>query len=31
MSAWREVGKVYRLVTTLLNRRVAPARELIAL
>jgi len=26
-----EVGKVYRLVTTLLNPRVAPARELIAL
>lgn len=26
-----EVGKVYRLVTTLLNPRLAPARELIAL
>jgi hypothetical protein len=26
-----EVGQVYRLVTTLLNPRVAPARELIAL
>ncbi len=26
-----EVGRVYRLVTTLLNPRVAPARELIAL
>src|SRR2546422_6585758 len=26
-----EVGKVYRLVTTLLNPRVAPARDLIAL
>jgi hypothetical protein len=26
-----EVGKVYRLVTTLLNPRIAPALELIAL
>ena len=31
MSAWREVGQVYRLVTTLLNARLAPARALIAL
>ena len=31
MSEWREMGKVYRLVTTLLHPRVAPALELIAL
>ena len=31
MSEWREPGKVYRLVTTLLNPRVAPALELIGL
>src|SRR5438270_8019641 len=31
MSEWREAGKVYRLVTTLLNPRVAPAWALIEL
>jgi Transposase DDE domain len=31
MSAWREVGKVYREVPTLLNPRVAPALELVTL
>src|SRR5436305_12332421 len=30
MSEWREPGKVYREVPTLLNPRVAPALELIA-
>jgi hypothetical protein len=31
MSEWRGVDKVYRLVTTLLNPRLAPALKLIEL
>ncbi len=31
MNEWREKGKVYREVPTLLNPRVAPALKLIAL
>src|SRR5438105_10208147 len=31
MSEWREAGKVYRCVTTLLNPRVAPALALVEL
>jgi hypothetical protein len=31
MSEWRELDKVYRLVTTLLNPPVAPALSLVEL